>query len=99
MPLYNRTYSILQQLGENPSPAQASPLSMWIREQNGEPCVVDGTGCTLSADFLIAVVKGVSWRPTPPYATRWNSHIKWQGLTQANRRTLEQLSKEFPRKL
>ena len=96
---YNRTVMIASQYGTSPSLAQASELAMWVRSQNGEPCVIDGTGCTLTADWITAVVKGVNWRPTVAYATKWNSHIRWRGITQANRQALEQLSREYPRKL
>lgn len=96
MPLYNRTYSIQSQLGVNPSVDQAHSLAMWIREQNGEPCVIDATGCTLSADFITAVCMDENWiRPTTQRTTRWPSHVTWKGVTQANRRTLEQVVKDF----
>ena len=97
---YNRTYSILDTLGADPTVEQAQPLAMWIREQNGVRVFVDGSGCTLTTDFLRAVVMGVNWiRPDTPYSTQYHSHIVWRGLTQANRRALEQVTAEFPKQI
>lgn len=97
---YNRTYAILDTLGSNPTLEQAQSLAMWIRAQNGVKVTVDATGCTLSADFLRAVVMGVNWiRPDTSYAAHYHSHVVWKGITQANRSALEQVSAEFPRQI
>ena len=96
---YDRTFPILTQFGTSPSLTQASQLAMWIRSQNGEPCVVDGTGCVLTSEWVTAVVKGVNWRPTETYATKWQSNVKWRGLSSENRRALVALNVEFTRTL
>ena len=95
---YNRTLGLQVLYGDSPTPQDGQALALILRAYNGQPVTLDATGCALSDAFIQATVMGENWvRSTTPRTTRYASHVRWVGITQANRRALEQTVFEFPR--